>query len=199
MARWLVAAILASASLGTMGQESASRQTQSAAPAGSFKPAPTQTAPPASQPATQPTSEPTLRRPQQVDVLQKLLERQVRPEPILPEQPERRPGRKLPDANAVTASDGSPLLPEGTVLIERPGRLVVHEDRAEFVFAPDENHRAAATMEILKSQLLEAMESQAEGGDNQFIISAEVTRYHGRNYIILRKVLRRVPNGNLTP
>jgi hypothetical protein len=164
------------------------------------KPQTNQAAPPPARPATQPASQPTARRPAQVDILQKLLERQTRAEPIPARQPEGNAERRMvPDARAVTSPDGAPLMLEGTMVIERPGRLVVDGDRVEFVFSTDEYQRAAKTMEILRNQLLEAMEAEAQRGGGEFIVSGEITRYRNRNYLLLRKVLRRVDNGNLSP
>jgi hypothetical protein len=54
-------------------------------------------------------------------------------------------------------------------------------------------------MEFNKNRWLEAMEAEAEAGVTEFIISAEVTRYRGRNYLNLLKYRRQISHGNLTP
>ena len=92
-----------------------------------------------------------------------------------------------------------PLLLEGTSLVERPGRLVVTGDRAEFVF---DNVGAAGqlrSMAINKSEQLEMMERLAESGVSQFTISAEITTYRDRNYLNIRRVRVRRSHGNLAP
>ena len=153
--------------------------------------------PPASQPASQPAVRSAPRNPTQARILEELLRgtepRQAKP--ILP---------VTPGSNANSAA-GAPngnafLLLEGTVLIERPGRLVRVGDRAEFHFksgSPAEN--AADAMEFNKNGLLEAMEAEAAAGVEEFIISAEVTRYRGANYLLLRKYRRQIAHGNLSP
>jgi hypothetical protein len=152
--------------------------------------------PPASQPAeSQPTSRPggatTLRRPAQADVLKNLIGEQDRPRPVAPVDP----GRKEPKEGGT----GGATLLEGTQLVERPGRLVHEDGRAKFLFTVDANTPTPRSMSILESQLLETMEREAETGFPEFIISAEVTRYRGNNYLLLRKVLRRTGHGNLAP
>ncbi|UCG32239.1 MAG: hypothetical protein JSU68_11290 [Phycisphaerales bacterium] len=92
-----------------------------------------------------------------------------------------------------------PLLPEGAYLVDRAGRLVkrenwwtfVHEDRGEVV--------RSRPLRVLPSQLLETMEyASAEGtGDIVFVVSGEITEFHGVNYLLLRKVLIRRAMGNL--
>jgi hypothetical protein len=153
--------------------------------------------PPASQPASEPAVRSAPRNPTQARILEELLRgtepRQAKP--ILPVTPggSSAPGAETPNGNAS-------LLLEGTVLIERAGRLVRLGDRVEFHFkggSPAEN--AADAMEFNKNGLLEAMEAEAAAGVEEFIISAEVTRYRGANYLLLRKYRRQIAHGNLSP
>jgi len=151
---------------------------------------------PTSQPAeSQPTSRPagstTLRRPAQADVLRNLIGEQDRPKPVAPVEPGKKEAKE-------GAAAGATLL-EGTQLVERPGRLVHEDGRAKFLFTAEVGAAGPRSMAILESQLLETMEREAETGFPEFIISGEVTRYHGNNYLLLRKVLRRTSNGNLSP
>jgi ABC-type transport system substrate-binding protein len=155
---------------------------------------------PTTQPAatTQPAddSPSELRRPAQADILRGLLRRgtSAKPTPISPTtQPD--------DEEVATGADGQPLLLEGTFLIERPGRLVREGDvsRFQLYVAGDGESQTPRLLEILPNQLLESLEREAEAGFSEFIISAEVTRYRGRNYLLLRKILRRVEHGNLGP
>jgi hypothetical protein len=154
---------------------------------------PPATKPAESQPATQPADS-SLRRPQQVEVLKGLLGRQDRAAPVRPE-PQKRGPESAPSAGA----DGQGLLLEGAFLSERSGRLVHEGGRAKFVFNVDGAGQSPRSIDILENQLLEAMEREAESGFGDFIISAEVTRYQGRNFLLLRKILRRVDHGNLGP
>ncbi len=153
---------------------------------------PSATKPAESQPATQPTG-PSLRRPPQLQILQNLLSRPGRATPVRPE-----PQKPGPASAPAAASDGQDLLLEGAFLSERPGRLIHEGGRAKFVFNA-ESGQPSRSVEILENQLLEAMEREAEAGFTDFVVSAEVTRYRGRNCILLRKLLRRVDHGNLGP
>jgi len=153
--------------------------------------------PPSSQPTSQPASRTPLRDPVQARIYQELLRDTERPQakPILPVDPET--GLTAAESGA---GAGPTTLLEGTVLIERTGRLLRGGDRSEFHFkAGSLADGGPDVMEILKNGLLEAMETEAEAGVKEFIISAEVTRYRERNYLLLRKYRRQVSHGNLTP
>lgn len=154
---------------------------------------------PATEPASRPTErDTTLRKPEQADILRNLLRQQDRLTPIAPQPLGPREGGSAASQPGMGA-EGEHLLFEGTFLVERPGRLVREGGRAKFVFYPEAGSSGPQTMEICPSQLLETMEREAEAGFSDFIISAEVTAYRGSNYLILRKVLRRVGHGNLSP
>jgi hypothetical protein len=131
-----------------------------------------------------------VRPPSQADILRKLLARDERATPILPQDPQK-PGTTLD-------VEGLPLLLEGTFITERPGRLVHEDGRARFIFYP-EGGRISRSLEILQCQLLEMMEREADAGFSEFVVSGEVTRYRDRNYLLLRKILRRAGHGNLSP
>jgi hypothetical protein len=155
---------------------------------------------PASQPAnSQPSTRPaetagTLRKPTQASILKGLLRQAERPEPIRPVEP-----TTAPAGGVAHGADGQPLFLEGTMLVERRGRLIHEDGRAKFVLYADVSSPAPRTLEIIPSQLLEAMEREGRAGFSEFIVTAEVTRYKDRNYLILRKILRRVGHGNLGP
>lgn len=148
------------------------------------------------QPATRPAGPRTmLRRPAQADILRKLIQRGRRPSPIRPQEP----GRGAAAAEGSSDAQGQPLLPDGTFLVERPGRLVYEAGRPKLIFHAADGVPGKRIMEICPNRLLEAMEREAAAGFGEFIISAEVTRYKGYNYLILRKILRRVGHGNVGP
>jgi hypothetical protein len=180
---WLIAASIALAWLDTPPQ-GADQEKQA-------EPGQTATSQPASEPAD---AQSTFRKPEQARILEELLRQKERPRPILPSHlpSERRPGRG-------SGPGEQTLLLEGTPLVERPGRYVVADGRPLFVFRPDDSTRAPQSMEILKNQYLEIMEDEAKTGVSEFVVSAEVTSYRGQNYLLLHKVLRRVPNRNLSP
>lgn len=150
------------------------------------------------QPATKPVRRSgTLREPAQAEVLRKLLGRESRYQAILPQPPESKGERGISESRS-PSTKAPALLLEGTTLVERPGRLLITGDRAEFAFY-DDGGETLRTIEINKNGYLEVMERSAKAGVDEFIISAEVTRYRDKNYLNVLKVLRRVPNGNLGP
>jgi hypothetical protein len=160
--------------------------------------------PPANAPSTQPASRPVatrstddavLRRPVQADILTKLLGREDRAAPIRPQDPGA--ALQLPEAELTEGSES--LLADGSFLVERPGRLVVEDGVPRFRFIAEEGVVELRDMELVPNQLLELMEREARRGAVEFIVSGEVTRYRGANYLILRKLLRRIENGNLAP
>jgi len=160
---------------------------------------PTDTQPAATQKASDPDEAgSTLRKPAQAEILRNLLQQQERRQPIRSQEPGA-DAESSPARAAGVDAEGHPLLLEKTFLVERPGRLVHEGKVAKFVFRVGADSEATRTMEILPNQLLETMEREAEAGFTAFIISAEVTRYRGRNYLLLRKVLRRVGSENLRP
>lgn len=142
-------------------------------------------------------------------------------EPVSPAQPDpeeiiqRLQGDRLPNVPIPPARDeqGSeeyfepvspseelePLLPEGAYLVDRAGRLVKRENWWTFVHEDQGRVVRSRPLRVLPSQLLETMEyASAEGtGDIVFLVSGEITEFHGRNYLLLRKVLIRRPMGNL--
>ncbi len=149
--------------------------------------------PPATQPAGQTVSP---RNPTQARILAELLRdaEQARPRPILSD----------PDTGSVASpadlGDGVSLLPDGYLLGDRSGRLVRRGDHVEFHFTPGgPAEDAPGIMTLNKNALLEAMETEAEAGVKEFVISAEVTRYRGHNYLNLLKYRRQLSHGNLTP
>jgi len=153
------------------------------------------TEPPASQPekAAQP------RRPQlpgQAQIYEQLLRgtERVRP-PIMSVDPDN------PQGPPAETKDASGLIIEGTILFERRGRLVRSGENTAFRFPVGElgENTSPVTLEFNKNGLLEAMEREAEAGVPEFVVTVEVTRYHGRNYLNLLKYRARIDHGNLSP
>lgn len=172
------ALMLVSASLGMPAQE---RQT------------------PASQPASAPAVESNKPRkpPQITETLEQLLRNEERPRRGIPALTDR-----AGEVDAEPGLDVSPslnLIPEGTVLREQPGRFVRREGLPEFHFMSAGQRKALPAMEILKNSWLASMEGMADVGVSEFIISAEITQYGGRNYLFLLKYRRQPRHGNLGP
>ncbi len=161
---------------------------------------------PTSAPATQPGA--SLRKPEQAQILEGLLRDREQARPILPNQPTAAaigrpagPGVATPRLREVMP--GMRQLPtgqiaEGSMISERPGRFQREAGRPVLIFAIPGSSTSIA-VEILPSQLLEAVEREAQTSPGEFIVSGELTTYGGKNFLLLRKVLRRVENGNLGP
>jgi len=151
-----------------------------------------------SQPATRPAdSQPTFRKPDQTRILEELLRRKEAPARIRQTHPESERGAGA-EGGGRARQDRS-LLVDGSPVSERPGRFLVADGRPVFSFHPDKSFPTAQTMEILKNQYLEIMEDEAKAGVSEFVVSGEVTSYRGQNYLLIGKLLRRVPNRNLSP
>lgn len=91
------------------------------------------------------------------------------------------------------------LLPDGTRLVDRPGRLTREGDYYTFSFESRSQGAPEAPMRLLPNRLLEDMEVVSEGGAKSiiFLLSGEVTEYHGVNYLLVQKLLVRPDLGNL--
>ncbi len=161
-------------------------------PAQNNHPKPGAGKPAASQPASRRATRPSL--PTQARIYEQLLRDTEPARPTImsvnPDRPAASTGKENPD-----------LMLEGTVLAERSGRLVRSGENTAFRFAPGEvgDNKAPLVLEFNKNGLLEAMEREAEAGVSDFVISAEVTRYRGRNYLNLLKYSARIDHGNLSP
>lgn len=158
---------------------------------------------PPAQPVVEPapaTSQPTVdpRNPTQAEIYRELLREEERPTRILPSDP----GRAEAASSATTgprAMRNSTLILEGTLIVDRPGRLLLGESSSMFRFATSDDVRFSRPLALNKNGLLEAMEREAEMGADDFFITANVARYRGENYLTLLKYRRQVPHGNLSP
>lgn len=150
--------------------------------------------PASTQPATAPSR--TFRHPRQEEILRALRTQMntVRP-PIAPEDPDE-PQRR---GRAGTEPPGRKLLLEGTILYERPGRLLISPRGPEMQLLSDESGRSLPPMPLNRNQLLEIMEREAMTGGAEFVITARVERYRGENWLTVLKAVKRVGHGNLAP
>lgn len=153
--------------------------------------------PPSPPPTTQP-AEPTAPAPipDEAQLIRDLLRSREKTAPLSPQEPGSPAQTLAPTTQPATDDPG--LLPDGTLIVERQGRLIWEDGKPLFVSLLPQTGESE-TLALLPNRLLEAMEAAAEHTESQFIISAEVTLYRGRNFLLLRKVLRRVEHGNLGP
>ena len=91
------------------------------------------------------------------------------------------------------------LLPDGYRIVDRPGRLTREGEYYTYSFESRGRGVEEMPMRLLPNRLLEDMESFSAGGTRAviFIISGEVTEYHGVNYLLVQKLLTRPNLGNL--
>jgi hypothetical protein len=120
-----------------------------------------------------------------------------------------RPDRHGQDERTVVAEEAAPrnavappsrkLWPDGYRLVDRPGRLVREEDYWVYSFESRGRGTPELPIRLLPNRLLEDMEIISAGGTKSvvFVISGEVTEYHGVNYLLVEKLLTRPQLGNL--
>ncbi len=148
---------------------------------------------PASQPAQDAgTGRSGRRTPTQIRIMRQLIAEKERRRPIVPPS---RPGRD----GGGDADGAQRLLVEGTTLTNRQGRLIREAEGAFFEFAALEGEGSPRRLQINRNGLLELMEELAAIGTARFTVSAEVSVYRGRNYLLIRHAVLRVSNGNISP
>ncbi len=142
------------------------------------------------------------RQPTATEILNELMKRQSARPAIMPS----RPGAKTdePPASATEPAVSPsrqelPLLPDGTTIADRVGRLVRRNNVWLFAFESEGKVLREAPMQILPNRDLETMEALSAGGTRpvRFRVSGEVTEYRSTNYLLLRKVLTVHDMGNL--
>jgi hypothetical protein len=90
------------------------------------------------------------------------------------------------------------LMPDGYRIVDRPGRLAREGDYWIFSFESRGRGETELPIRLLPNRLLEDMEMASSGGTKEivFVISGEVTEYHGVNYLLIQKLLTRPDLGN---
>lgn len=141
------------------------------------------------------TGQEGLRRPFQDDILKSLLSDREASQTI----PRQDPGMPAqPPALIGGQREVAGLMPDGTPIVERPGRFYRNGEQKLIELRLPSGERRIS-LEVLPNALLEALEREAAMGVAEFTVSGELTRYGGQNYLLLRKVVQRVDNGNLAP
>jgi|GEM_PF-1000198 len=157
----------------------------------------------AKSPSTRPTSAPTTqrsstRKPPQAAILAPLLRNVERPRAGIRPDVLREAGGGAGGGLAAKRSAGA-LLPEGTIVAQRPGRFVRSDGRASFQFDAAGEDTPLPPLEIQKNSWLGAMERAADAGVTDFLLTGEITTYRGRNYLIVLNFRRRISHGNVGP
>ena len=95
---------------------------------------------------------------------------------------------------------GRSLRPDGSPLVERPGRLIRDGDWWTLVFESDHPDYPEPPIKLLPNKNVELMVQTSVRGTAGlvFVVSGEVTVFRGENYLLTRAARRRVDSGNLT-
>jgi len=143
------------------------------------------------------------RQPSATEILQELMKRQQPRPAIMPSRPGMVTEERLPSAATEPAVSPSrqehPLLPDGSTIADRVGRLTRRADGWYFTFESEGKVLREPPMQILPNRDLQTMEVVSANGTRpvKFRVSGEVTEYRGANYLLLRKVLIIHDLGNL--
>ncbi len=150
------------------------------------------------------TKDPEPRRSISPEELLKELQKDAQkvPRPVTPADKPGPAQRRMVEAARTSAGArpaASKLLPDGSRIVDRPGRLT--REGSYFTFSFESRGQGAPEMPIrlLPNRLLEDMESVSAGGSKSmiFVVSGEVTEYRGVNYLLVQMLLVRPDLGNL--
>lgn len=123
-----------------------------------------------------------------------------------PVTPSDKPGpaqRRVVEVENVAAGGVRPisrkLLPDGSRIVDRPGRLTREGNYFTFSFESRGQGTPEMPIRLLPNRLLEDMEIVSAGGSKSivFVVSGEVTEYRGVNYLLVQMLLVRPDLGNL--
>jgi hypothetical protein len=157
----------------------------------------------ASQPADVDSTIEPRHEPSAAEILRELSRTSDAPRPVvLPSQPGQQrqtvvASSSLP-ANAV-APLAQKLYPDGYRIVDRPGRLAREGDYYTYSFESRTEGTVDLPVRLLPNRLLEDMEIVSSGATKPvvFLVSGEMTSYHGVNYLLVQKLLTRTNLGNL--
>jgi hypothetical protein len=151
-------------------------------------------APQGEAPATAPAGEP---RPE--DIIKQLLERKPRRALVLPQSMPAPAVRPIAPGQDPESARDQQLMPEETMIIDQPGRVVPVDEWWTFAFEDKGRQASRRPLRIIPNRMLE--NAIALTGDESMgvilLVSGEVTEYRGTNYLLLRKVLVQRDWGNL--
>ncbi len=162
------------------------------------KPAASQPAPVASQPAGS-------QMPRDAEYLKELI-RETERQPLAPPKGAAPTTPNSTSVNAETTrgnaatlrAGGEPAFVDGTMIVERAGKLSRAGDDVEFSFARDDG-KGVLRLTLLPCQLLEQVERDMTQAVNQATLTGEITQYKNRSFLLIRTYRRQVDRGNLSP
>ena len=152
------------------------------------------------QTTTNPTTKPSTQPAAKVAPAEQVLSQMLKPAPKEGARALQPAASEPPAADKSTGSaavaPGAPVLtvlPEGTFLVDRTGRLTHSADGQlmEFTFDADGKAMRDPPVIILPNMKLMLMENalSTSGRDLRFRVTGMLTAYRGRNYIMLEKVV----------
>ncbi len=154
------------------------------------------------QPVSQSADEPKPRRePSPSEIIKMLQEERGARKTVLtlPSRPGEERRTRIVEAPNAIAPVARKLLPDGSRIVDRPGRLARQDDYFVFSFEGRGEGAPEPPIRLLPNRLLEDMEVYSEGGQKPavFVVSGEVTEYRGVNYLLIQKLLVQPDLGNL--
>ncbi len=92
------------------------------------------------------------------------------------------------------------VMPEGALVVRRPGRIVRRQNGWFFVFESDHPDYPEPPILLHPNQTVELMIKTSEQGVNGlvFLVTGDVTLFQDQNYLLARMAIRRIDSGNLT-
>ncbi len=92
------------------------------------------------------------------------------------------------------------VIPEGSPIVNRPGRLVRSGNWWTFVTEADHPDHAEPAFRVLPGRPLETMAEATERDPTGlvYVVSGELTSFQGENYLFAKGAYRRIDTGNLS-
>jgi hypothetical protein len=116
-----------------------------------------------------------------------------------PDNPVLQAGQDGFSAGSVAYTPG--LVPDGTLMASRAGRVVRQDEWWLFIFESDHPDHREPPMKLLPNLVTATMVTavEQEGVGAVFLVSGEVTQFAGENFLLPQFATRRVEMGNLRP
>lgn len=102
------------------------------------------------------------------------------------------------ESSARSASIPLGVMPDGAILVHRPGRMIRQGDWWSFSFESDRPEHPEPPMKLLPCRNVELMLRASERGNVGlvFLVSGEVTFFAGENYLLPKLAMRRIGSNN---
>ncbi|MCG3136381.1 MAG: hypothetical protein HJJLKODD_00213 [Phycisphaerae bacterium] len=120
-------------------------------------------------------------------------------EPDAMEPNDEPPAPASEETRPLVLEETSKLWPEGSLQVDRVGRLVREIDWWTFAFESQSDREGERSVRIVPNLALQEMERLSASGQRPqlFRITAEVTNYQGQAYFVIRRIMLLPPSDNL--